>query len=41
MTRRTLNSRVAKYTKAYEARQITVHEYNAFIEALAQIVAEG
>ena len=41
MTRKTLKSRIAKYTKDYETGKISLHEYNAFIKALAQIMAEG
>jgi hypothetical protein len=34
-----MQKRVAKYTKAYEAREITANEYNGLLEALAKIMA--
>ena len=39
MTNRTLKARIAKFTKAYEAREISAQEYNALLEALAKIMA--
>ncbi len=39
MSNKKMKAIVAKYTKAYEALQISAQEYNALLEALAKIMA--